>query len=298
MFPPRPRFMDRDDNYLIINNPKMTMSHPMIDVNIKQSVDRVFTNDDIPDSRMKSFFAIVTGMGRGKTRTLVEMDREVNQREKALSIAITYNNLWVLRGNEYSEYLHSDVNVRYAITLVTRILSVYYRMEHSKVVQNVVHYLIEKASQQTEVDTATFLIRDCIRYIIRQNRMNGNEIETFVLMLDKSGKIEEKLKLDDIHSVLRQALLDVPLFEGMPDEPVKVELVMSCLNVSSTGVSKSDRPIKTITTPEVLTPETVLDEWWLKEPPVKLTAESRFKLLKLISTMNGLPFTELCNMGH
>jgi len=264
------------------------MKQPMIDSNIVAIVDRVLTNEDIIGHRSNAFFAIVTGMGRGKTRTLVEMDREMNSREGVLSVAITYNHCWkreklVENLSETPEYLE------YPFSVVTRILSIHYREQHLYLVRRVKEYLMTIALyQRTEEITEEFIIRECIRCIVRQQRDNSVGVDKFVLLMDESGKIEDDLGDKDVHNVLRRALLDEPLFDGT-EEHVEVELVMSCLEVSSTGITLSARPIHTITTPEVLNPQFVLDQWWLANVAVTLTRESRFKLLKLISTMNGLP---------
>lgn len=74
-------------------------------------------------------------------------------------------------------------------------------------------------------------------------------------------------------------------------EPLIVDLVMSTLNISSTGVSFSGRPIIPLTTPSYLPARLVLDTW-IKEyiPTISFSsAQSELKLLSLISCLSPLP---------
>ena len=81
--------------FLIINAPNITLKHEMIDAEIDGHVQKIMSNRKVPSSRLKNLFAIVTGMGRGKTRTLVEIMRKINGGNPTnLCVAITFNHYW------------------------------------------------------------------------------------------------------------------------------------------------------------------------------------------------------------
>lgn len=105
----------------------------------------------------------------------------------------------------------------------------------------------------------------------------------------KALRAEELLK-EDVHEILRGALLDEQIM-AVGEEPLIVDLVMSTLNVTSTGVSRSSRPIIPLTTPQYLPARLVLDTW-VKEyiPNISFSCEdSELKLLSLISCLSPLP---------
>ena len=95
---------------------------------------------------------------------------------------------------------------------------------------------------------------------------------------------------EDVHEILRWALLDEQIM-AVGEEPLIVDLVMSTLNVTSTGVSRSSRPIIPLTTPQYLPARLVLDTW-VKEyiPNISFSCgDSELKLLSLISCLSPLP---------
>ena len=90
-----PRFKDPEsDEFLITNDPGLTLRHDVFDVDIAGHVDKISKSFPLASNRMKPLFAIVSGMGRGKTRTLIEIKKEINLRNTSLCLAITFNALW------------------------------------------------------------------------------------------------------------------------------------------------------------------------------------------------------------
>lgn len=68
-----------NEDYVIMNAPHVTLKHPLISVNISEIVHMILSRRDEPDSRFKPMYAIVTGLGRGKTRVLFELDKALKQ---------------------------------------------------------------------------------------------------------------------------------------------------------------------------------------------------------------------------
>ena len=62
-----------DEKFMTIDSPSETLGHPMIGMDIKGLVSKIRSYNR-QCSRRNPLFAIVTGVGRGKTRTLVELN--------------------------------------------------------------------------------------------------------------------------------------------------------------------------------------------------------------------------------
>ena len=86
-----PVYKNETEAFLIINKPSETMLHPIFDVDIDTYVSKVLSSTTDADTRLKPLFAVVTGMGRGKTRMLVEMQRKFNEKSNVFCLALTFN---------------------------------------------------------------------------------------------------------------------------------------------------------------------------------------------------------------
>jgi hypothetical protein len=78
-------------DFLIISETNETMRHPIFDVEIEAYVSKVLSSNPKAGARMKPLFAVVTGMGRGKTRMLVEMQKQFNAQPNVFCLALTFN---------------------------------------------------------------------------------------------------------------------------------------------------------------------------------------------------------------
>lgn len=242
---------DADTNFLIINDPDVTMGHPLLGIDIEAEVRRIRTLRLLPSSRMKAMFAVVTGVGRGKTRLLVELDLELKKHPNVCSIAITFNHNWISRASSFI----TNPERRYAAAIISRIISIHYRVPFFPA-----NEIAEELVTACPGASPEELIQGCIRYIIKQLRQDSPNVDHFVLLVDESLMIETELKCEDIHRILRQCLLDSPLM-GTDDMPLYVDLVMSSLDIKSTGLGDSGREILAITTPSELDADEVLEKW-------------------------------------
>ena len=144
-------------------------------------------------------------------------------------IIITLFSLWtkILKLPDSRNYL-DPIEIQYAVNVVARIISMNYHIsldETNDLLLNVIGNLIIKSS------TPSDLIHECVKYIIAQHRANGHEIDQFVLVVDESVVIQERLDPEgklDIHLTLRNCLLTRPMI--MDDNlHLKVDLIMSGL---------------------------------------------------------------------
>jgi len=72
------------------------------------------------------------------------------------------------------------------------------------------------------------------------------------------------------------------------EEPLLVDFVMSSLNISSIGVSRSSRPIVAITMPPYLSSRLVLDKW-VKTYIHDISFPDEMSELKLLSLIACFP---------
>jgi hypothetical protein len=96
---------------------------------------------------------------------------------------------------------------------------------------DMINRLLQCALKKLDVESvaASDLIHECVKYIIRQYRARGEEIDHFVLLVDESLVIQTELESSgnkDIHQELRRSLLSeiMTMDDG---RPLKVDLVMS-----------------------------------------------------------------------
>jgi hypothetical protein len=87
----KPAYKNVSDDFLIISETNETMRHPIFDVNISSYVLEVLSSNPKAGARLKPLFAVVTGMGRGKTRMLVEMQKQFNAQPNVFCLALTFN---------------------------------------------------------------------------------------------------------------------------------------------------------------------------------------------------------------
>ena len=249
------------DDYLIIDEPHKTLKHDIINADIDGHVGQIKASAQVkPDPRDKKLFAIVTGVGRGKTRTLIEIMKKVNNDyKKTVCLAITFNHHFAVGG----DWKHLGLKFRtiYAINVVARIISMSYQLPFVEVEDLLFQGFnsLEKPNKSTPTD----LIQSCIRFIVQQYRANHHIIDHFVLLVDESVVIIDRLdpgNTMDIHSTLRDSLLSTSIrFDD--DKSLSVDLVMSALNVGPTGVTSSGRTITPLTTSESLDVAEIWSKW-------------------------------------
>jgi hypothetical protein len=129
--------------------------------------------------------------------------------------------------------------------------------------------------------------------MVRQERVcNKRTINRFILLIDESLRIEEVLRVDDVHKYLRVALLNEQLM-SKDEQPLAVDLVMSALDMKVTGVSKSfsKRAIIPISIASSLDPEEVLQHWVkIHIPNLEFATDvDKLKFLSLITVLSPIP---------
>ena len=163
------------EDYSIISEPIVTMLHPVIDIDITEYASRILSSRRKAGARFKPLFAIVTGMGRGKTRTLVEIQRELNKKSDVLCLALTFNSHWaeILESVNIPKNQTATKQYAYIYNVVARIISMCYHItihDCSK--------LLDAAFQTSdyELSTPSDIIHECVEFIIDQYRARGVQV--------------------------------------------------------------------------------------------------------------------------
>ena len=207
-----PAFKEESDDYLIINMPAYTMKHPILDVDINEYVSNVLSSDPNEIGRSKSFFAVVAGVGKGKTRTLVEMQKKLNEVDSIFCLTITFNSQWEYAYDpEITVKKGSMLKFMYVTNVVARIISMNYHIPLFEAWD-----LLMSGLSDIDVTTKTILclINECVGYIMNQYRSDGKRVNKFVLLVDECVAIQDELdeyNTMDIHKLLRNSLLSSPI---------------------------------------------------------------------------------------
>lgn len=252
----------------------------MVSANISAIAETIYNDKTEPDSRAKPFYAILTGMGRGKTRTLTSLDMVYCQNfSDVLSIAITYNHLW----DSIDDYIVADNTKNFILSVISRIISIHYRVEFYQAEK----FIKDEAflSIVRSLDSSVIL-HEFLRFIIRQERVSGRIIKNLIVMIDETAKAKDNYGVKAIGSI-RGMLLNKQLIK---EDPININLIMSTLDVSALGLSSSGRPVIVIDIPDDLNPQEIIEKWIPVYRNIYFSnAYDKLRLSMLISIFSPIP---------
>jgi hypothetical protein len=277
-------------------------SYPLIGFNVIQAVDSILETSKT-DSR-KNVLAITRGMGGGKTRALVEINKQLLQLPNVFPMAITFNSRW----KKVNWELDMSPKKVFVYQLVIRMLSIFYG-KPLLVLDN--HYLRQTLRENIQLvpDNDTAFMFDILHQTIvhmsrklQHARENGQTIDTFVLMIDETVKLSSYMKilfkkglsynLQDLFSDLRETVLDTSI-GGMNGA-----LLLSSLDLGPVFYTASDRAVYPIPIASRLAPEEIVNKWWIMNSFLgqMFANQTDFDhmLLPLAATVADLPRTAEC----
>ena len=121
-------FAQNDGKRCLINNPIVTMGHPIIDFDVSGTCDMILESaKDTPDERAKPALGVVRGIGSGKTRCLEEIRRELLKRPGVLPIGITFNAAQNIDSRELE--WGKDYKMAFALMVTARCASVLFDVD-------------------------------------------------------------------------------------------------------------------------------------------------------------------------
>eukprot|EP01042_Synura_sphagnicola_P000169 gene169-170_t len=250
-------------DFMIISDCPYTLGHPALGMRVDRFAKMILSGNvsrtlGSVSKREQPLYAVVTGMGRGKTRFLVELQRELNSNpldvtdldSAVFCVAITFNNQWDYIYYPYrfsrgeGDPASEAMEMVYAVNIVARLLSMVFHINYNIAcdIMAPVFTMDVSISDRAGFSQPMALIQECVKYIVSRCPPKGTrKINHFVLLVDESVSAQEDLgnSFLDIHRVLREALLTYSI--ELDGEILKVDLVMSALNLTPLGLKNSNR---------------------------------------------------------
>eukprot|EP00435_Cladocopium_sp_Y103_P069806 s321_g34.t1 len=249
-------------NLAIIDRVNDTMTHEVIDFDVKHWSDLILDLSAQKPSSKKSFLATVRGSGGGKTRALEELRWELLG-EGVLPLAFTYNSAMEL---DFDEFRWSNsVKLNYGMAVVARLATVFYGVRLPKILSLLDQDadLASMLKMEQDADFPIQLIRGFLSHAVKKLRCR-RDIHTVVVLADEVARAEEAFvqafdlrKGADVTSILRKAVLDQ---EILPD--LQATLVISSLTLGPLGASPSGRFPWVLQLSQNLNATKVAASWW------------------------------------
>lgn len=213
----------------IIDNPDFTLKHPYIgSALIDQWTDAIATAENPPGPKTNPLYVTLAGMGKGKTRLFVELEKALNQREGVFAVAITFSSGWIQKFDK------SDDSMSIAVDVVLRMLTMTYSVEGFENFQKEFKEALRDLQSRQDVTYAE-LLQECAIFIV-EDVQRSRPCKKFVLLLDEPKRLLDNGIAAAAFHDLRSALLDYE----MPG--FRISMATTALDLSTLGVSnrKSD----------------------------------------------------------
>ena len=233
--PGRQDYLQRleDNNLAIIDRVTFeTMTHEVIDFDVKHWSKLVLDLSAYVASPKKSFLATVRGSGGGKTRALEELRWELLGMEGVLPLAFTYNSAMELYPKAEFGW-STDYELNYAMTVVARLATVFYGVRLAKILPRLDQTdWASMLKMEQDADFPLQLIRGFLSHAVKKLKF---PVHTVVVLADEVVRAEEAFVRTfdlrgaeaEVTSILRKAVLDQ---EILPD--LQATLVISSLTLS------------------------------------------------------------------
>eukprot|EP01033_Poteriospumella_lacustris_P006379 gene6379-4584_t len=268
----------------IIDSPSRTLRQPYTNPDpsfVTRAADKIISDKVLIGSRSNPLHATLAGKGKGKTRFLVELEKELNTRDGVFALAITFNNKWttIARFNK-----NDDMSM--AVEVVLRMLTMAYGVEKFGPLRDLFTDLLSCVlSHDRQVDAAQ-LLRTCVECIVEDVRRSKPGCNRLVLLVDEPMYLVESGIVVGAYNSLRSVLLDEPILDDL-----RTSLVMTALYVDISGATDSGRTINTFSLPAKLVIDDLYNKWLPAHLPQlyneTLTDESTEPALKILVTLTA-----------
>ena len=227
----------------IIDSPSRTLKQPYLNPSlVTHWADVIATDESRIGDRTTPLYATLAGKGKGKTRFVVELEKELNQSDDVFALAITFNNKWTT----ITRFDKEDDDMSMTVEVVLRMLTMAYGIEKFDPLRDLFTDLLSRVlSHDRNVDSAQ-LLRTCVECIVEDVRRSKPGCNRFVLLVDEPMYLVECGVNVGAYNSLRSGLLDDPILG------LRTSLVMTALNVDVSGAANSGRTIETIPLPAQL----------------------------------------------
>eukprot|EP01033_Poteriospumella_lacustris_P015652 gene15652-11201_t len=240
----------------------------------------------------------MAGMGKGKTRFFVELEKALNQRSEqdVVAVAITFDG----RFSDVEMFDEDDPTMSMAVEVVLRTLTMAYSIAKFDVFRKQFTKALRCLQSRDSVNYVQ-LLQECIAFIVEDVRSSGRPCKKFVLLIDEPmNLVESGIEVDALDD-LRSALLD----NEMPG--FRVSMAMTALDSKPLGFtkpqfrtlfgseplgfSKSGRPVTVMALPTELSIDEMYSQWLPAHLPQlanrSAVDESTERHLKQLLTLTG-----------
>ena len=160
-------------DFTIMSSPKRTSKHPALGLNIEEASVIIKSRDINLESRDIPLYAIVSGVGRGKTRYLVELQKELRNTASVLCVAITFNHYWTDIKRPFNTERYSSreqLDMEYAVNIVSRIISMHYHIPFDNAYEMLRTHGVLSIDEDSSYNKPKLLIMKCVEFIVNQCR--------------------------------------------------------------------------------------------------------------------------------
>ena len=272
-------FAQNDPGLCLINNPTVTMNHPIIDFDVNGMCDDIIeAAKEEPCHRAKPLISIVKGVGSGKSRCLEEVRRELLKRPGVLPIAIAYNDI-----EDYELKWGDDYETAFALMTIARFASVVY----GKDLDDMRHHIASNLPRLDSTglsDIAHSLLEEYLRHVVTRVRSQGIEVNDVVVILDDVIIAESLLELHYNHSMAACPILHSVLLNGNKKIPFNFNATLCISSLKRAPLNYDwSRAMISFDIPSALNVRRIVKVWW------KCNEEDENMFLYVAACVNELP---------
>ena len=264
-----------DRNRCLIDAPEVTMSHPIIDFDVHRTCDIILKSAKEP------VFAVVRGMGSGKTRCFEEIRRELLKRPGVLPLGVTFNALQSIDPDELK--WGNNHQTAFAFMVIARCCSALFDIALDDI-RNLIARELPKLKVIGTLNIGSEILLEFLRFIVGKMRSQGKDVNDVVVIIDEILNAEKDLFKKygvekQICSILQDAILDPQTVSLSFNSTVCI----SSLNIKVLGKNLTGRRVNALDIPSALNPTRILKEWW------RCTKEDERIMLYVAACVNSLP---------
>jgi hypothetical protein len=241
----------------IIDSPEETLKQPYLNRPfLDHWTEKIATAENEPGSRSNPLYATLAGMGKGKTRFFVELEKALNQRTEhdALAVAITFNGAFT----KVEKFDEKDLKMSMAVEVVLRMLTMAYSVADFHRFRKEFTEALRTLQGQEYVGYGV-LLQECAKFLVEDVR-RSRPCKTFVLLVDEPRHMVEKGIAIDAFENLRGALLNREILDK-EKMGFRVRMAMTALDMEPTGARDSGREIAVMPLPTNLSVDEMYSLW-------------------------------------
>jgi len=272
-----------------------SLTIPLINLDLKKMTGAISEKLMSPHRRFKAFFALIKGVGGGKSRALEEIRLYYQlYRGDCLAIPITFIGNSEYKKGEMQPLPHYK-RLRYTQSIVLsvgiRMIYMFYKNITFSTASKIVYEMFDglKNDEYSIEELLEYLLSELISHFKSSLELKGKQINSFVLLIDEATKACDNFDFEDAFSYIR-----IHIYSEAVNKHASSLLIMSSLKNT---IYRDRLQVYPIELPESLDINSIVDMIWI--PTIRrfpsytvnkeLPNEYRNRLLMLASIVNTAP---------